>query len=819
MLNLREYRDKARGLPDLLPFAALIDNGVVLTKSGALMAGWYYTGPDLDSATNAELAAVAARLNGTFTFGDGWTLHCDALRVPAPGYAPPGAFPDRTTRLIDDVRRADHEREAAHYTSYYGLILTWHPEPETADTVATFFVEGGARGRGGAAARYLERFKQVLADTEGRLCALLRLRRMADTLDERGGMRSELLQYLEYCVGFENRPVVLPAVPMYLDAVIGAHDLTSGFFPLIDDQYVAAVAIVGYPSHSFPGVLDALSRLPVGYRWSNRFIFLDPHDADKRLNRYRSRWFQKRKSFSNVLREQSGGGAATHINVDADTMATDAVAAMAEANSGRVRFGYYTSVILLADRDLDALQAAARQLQKFIQNTGFGAKIESINAVEAYLGSIPGNTWSNVRRPLIHTLNLAHLLPFTAVWPGPEIHACPFYPPASPPLLYAQTEGSTPFRLSLHVGDLGHTAILGPTGAGKSTLLALIMAQQFRYPGAQVFAFDKGYSALPLVLAAGGHHYDIAGNDGDLAFCPLAEIDTPSEQAWAAEWLEGLATINGVPCTPGQRQELYRAVLQLAAQESDPGQRTLTHYTMVLQDADLRAALRYYTVEGALGYLLDASRDGLQADRFQVFEMEHLMGKGMKAVVPVLTYLFHRLEARFTGAPTLLVLDEAWVLLGHPLFREKIREWLKVLRKRNVAVLFATQSLSDLSKSGIADVVFESCPTKILLPNPEARTDASRHFYEEIGLNERQVDIIGMSTPKRHYYVLSPEGRRLFSLGLGPVELAFVGASGPEDLAAIHSLVRQFGQTWPAEWLRVRGLHDAARVWEGYLSA
>src|SRR5690606_36738349 len=147
----------------------------------------------------------------------------------------------------------------------------------------------------------------------------------------------------------------------------------------------------------------------------------------------------------------------------------------------------------------------------------------------------------------------------------------------------------------------------------------------------------------------------------------------------------------------------------------------------------------------------------------------------------VLLYLFRRIEKRLTGAPNLIVLDEAWLMLGHPTFRDKIRERLKVLRKANYAVLLATQSISDAEHSGIIDALKESCPTKICLPNGAAREPGTRDFYERIGFNERQIEIVATATPKREYYVASPEGRRLFDMALGPVALAFAGASGKED--------------------------------------
>jgi type IV secretion/conjugal transfer VirB4 family ATPase len=819
MRSLREFRSIAYGLPDLLPWAALVDDGIVLTKSGGLLASFEYRGPDLDSATPEELQSMAARLNSALKLGDGWTIHGDAIRAVAPGYAPAGAFADRTTQLIDDLRRAMHEGNSAGFSSRYVLTVTWHPMPDAAARAADLFVDGRAKG---TAAQALERFRDQLREIEGRLSSLVKIQRLRESRDEvTGVLSSPLLSHLEHCVTLapSARPVRMPEVPVYLDAILGAQDFLTGFVPRVGQRHLACLSLVGLPAHSAPGILDFLSRLPVGYRWSNRFIYLDSARAEKLLNQYRSRWAQKRKSLMNLLRE-SAGGAATHINADADRMASDAVQALAEASSGMVHYGYYTSVLILSHTDTQVLDATAREVAKLIEQRGFGVRIEDVNAVEAYLGSLPGNAAANVRRPLIHTLNLAHLLPFTAVWAGREHQSCPFYPKDSPPLLYARTDGSTPFRLSLHAGDVGHTVILGPTGSGKSTLLAMIVAQHFRYPRAQVFAFDKGYSLLPLCWASGGEHYDIAGDaEGvELAFCPLGRVDEATEQTWAAEWIEQLCALQGATITPQHRQEIFRAIVQLGASTKQMRERTLTNFLVLLQDQGLRDALKAYTLRGMAGQLLDAEEDSLRSDPFQVFEMEHLLNKGENLVLPVLTYLFHRIEQRFNGSPTLLILDEAWVMLAHPVFKAKIREWLKVLRKANVAVVFATQSLTDLARSGIADVVFESCPSKILLPNAEAQTDSSRTLYESVGLNRRQIEILSVATPKRHYYMLHPDGRRLFELGLSAPELAFVGASGKEDLARIRHLRHQFGERWPAQWLRERGQPSAAHLWESYRS-
>ena len=171
---------------------------------------------------------------------------------------------------------------------------------------------------------------------------------------------------------------------------------------------------------------------------------------------------------------------------------------------------------------------------------------------------------------------------------------------------------------------------------------------------------------------------------------------------------------------------------------------------------------------------------------------EALMGQ-VAVVAPVLTYLFHRLEERFDGRPTLLILDEAWIFLDHPLFAARIREWLKTLRKKNVAVLFATQSLADIADSSIAPAIIESCPQRILLPNDRAIEPQSRAAYARFGLNDRQIELVSRATPKRHYYLQSARGNRLFELGLGPIGLALCGASDPGSQARIDALVAEHG--------------------------
>jgi type IV secretion system protein VirB4 len=344
---------------------------------------------------------------------------------------------------------------------------------------------------------------------------------------------------------------------------------------------------------------------------------------------------------------------------------------------------------------------------------------------------------------------------------------------------------------------------VGPTGAGKSVLLALLALQWRRYANAQIFLFDKGRSARAAVLAMGGAHVDL-GSDGGLAFQPLAGIDETPERAFALDWTLGLLAKEGIVPNPEAKEAVWTALGSLAS--APIHERTLTGLSVLLQSNKLKQALQPYTLDGPHGRLLDADEDRLALTDVQCFEMEELMHTpGL--VAPVLTYLFHRLEARFDGRPTLLILDEAWVFLDDPLFAGRIREWLKTLRKKNVAVVFATQSLADVTASTIAPAVIESCPTRIFLPNERAREPQQRETYARFGLNERQIYIIADATPKHDYYLQSPRGSRLFELALGPVALALCGSGAPEDQKLITRVIAESeADHFAARFLAEKGL-------------
>ena len=798
MLFLREFRQNPDRLTDVLPWAAYIAPGVILNKDGSFQSTIKYRGPDLDSATVEELTVSTAHLNNILRrLGSGWALWIESQRSPTT-YYPSAQFPDPISYLIDEERRRRFAR-SQHFESHYYVTLQYLPPADRTQNVVAKFVTG----HDGKSSSYERLLEGYINDVSRIVTLLERIYPEARVLSE-----EETLTFLHALISDKDHAVHLPEIPMYLDALLADTPLVGGFKPQIGKYALSIVSILGFPGTSQPGLLDSLNRLAIPYRWVTRWIALDKHDARGELEDFKRKWFAKRKGGFALVRELLTKEESALSDPDALQKTADVDSALLELGTDDVSYGYLTTSIVLRDEDEETLRANTTEIERIINGHGFVTKHETINAVDAWLGAIPGNARNNVRRPILNTLNLAHLMPgASAVWAGPKENEHL----KAPPLIFAETSGSTPFRLVTHVGDVGHTLILGPTGSGKSTLLNLIEAQFLRYEDSQVYVFDKGGSARALTLGLGGDYFDLGAEDAPLAFQPLARIDQPAELNWAHEWLLDLAAKENVTITPDIKKIVWETLHAVARQPVS--QRTVFSFLVLVQNEQLKKALHGYTIKGAHGKLLDSATESLELSRFQCFEMERLM-ETPTVVLPVLSYLFHRLERRFTGAPTLIVLDEAWIFLDHPIFAAKIREWLKTLRKLNVSVIFATQSLADIDGSSIAPTLREACFTKIYLPNPSALQPDAAEFYHRFGLNNRQVDILATAYPKQDYYYTSPRGNRLFQLGLEPFSLAYCAGVSPERHRLLSELESQSisTQDFNIRYLEKLGLHDEAQV-------
>ncbi|MBO9740846.1 DUF853 domain-containing protein [Xanthomonas axonopodis pv. begoniae] len=820
MQRLPKYSNEPTDIGDVLPWAYLVAPGVVLNRNASLITTLRYRGPDLDSATKHELIAVSAQMNNLFRrLGDGWYFQIDAQRAPSTSYPSGEHFPDPMSYLIDEERRSIAETGVHFETTYY-FTLGWLP-PKARESAARawFFTDPDGQRKTAAnrdrqtvndwvdkfvveRVRLLEAFSAILPEVHA--------------LDD-----AELLTYLHDTISTKRHPVVPGDVSQELCRVLPDTPLIGGKEPKLGKHHMGIITVRQFPTQTTPGILDRLNRMGMAYRWVTRWVALDKATADKEMKKIQREWFSGRKSFMVILKELLSKSESALENPEALANAADANAAMQEIAAEAVGYGYFTQSLIVLDTDPRRLETKLRAVEREINGLGFVTLDEARdgNAIDAFLGAVPGNAQHNIRRPMVSTLNLAHAMPSSSVWAGPRYCQNDLFPgnqhlDHSPPHMFVVTGETTPFRFSTYVGDVGHTMVIGPTGAGKSVLLNLAETQFRRYEAAQVYVFDKGGSSRITTDHVGGRFYDLGG-DSSPAFQPLAHVGNDQERAWAQEWLIDIIVGEGVEMTPQRKRAIWDALNEMGGLNYPVEQRTISAFTVLVQDPDIKEALHPFTVDGAHGYLLDATHDDVSLGSWLAFEMEELMNTP-QVVMPVLTYLFHRLEQRFDAKrPSILVLDEAWLFLDHPAFSAKIREWLKVLRKANVAVWFATQSLADVAQSKIMPTLIEACMTKIFLPNSSARNDEVAKFYRMFGLNEKQLDILASSTPKRDYYLTSPQGNRLFSLGMGPLALAVCGATGKEaqrDAIAIRKTTSSTVQFNEAYLAHLVNKHDQAQA-------
>lgn len=343
MLNLTEYRQRPALLADWLPWAGLVAPGVVLNKDGAFQRTARFRGPDLDSATQGELIATTARLNNALRrLGSGWALFIEAERQPAADY-PHSDFPEPLSWLVDEERRAAFEESGNHFESGYHLTLAYLPPEESRARAAKLLYEH-APGDG--------------VDWRGRLDAFVaETDRVFDLLD---GVMPEIawlddadtLTYLHATVSTRRYWLTVPEVPFHLDALLTDSALVGGLAPMLGDQHLRVVSVRGFPTSTWPGLLDDLNRLGFAYRWSTRFLCLDKAEAEKELGRLRRQWFAKRKNVIALLRETIFQQESPLVDTDASNKAADADAALQELGSDQVAFGYLTATVTVLDTDL-----------------------------------------------------------------------------------------------------------------------------------------------------------------------------------------------------------------------------------------------------------------------------------------------------------------------------------------------------------------------------------------------------------------------------------------------------------------------------------
>ena len=758
-------------------FITKYHDGVVIHKDGLLQRTFAFRAPDIDSSGDTEINNLSLRINDfTMRLGSGWAFHMEAQRFQIQEY-PKSNFDSLAPYLVDRERDAAFNTAGRHFDSCYYLTFTYKPPSESAKKLISMFIKSGLDGGEDAGIKHNVDF---FVNESNAVVSLLSNELLIAPLDN-----NETIAYLHSSISFYKHPVRFPYTSILLDRILPDCELDNSLPMKLGDFYIPIVGINDFPDETYPAILDILNRALLEYRWVTRYICIDKEEGVNESRKKEKAHRGSRKTFFQTFAEQTSGEPTQAVNHGAGVKENDSIEAGIEIDNDLASLGYLTTCIMVWDKSLKTAMKKAEYVRTIINSQGFTCTDDKYNAFEAFMSMLPGQVYANYRALPVLSYNMSHIVPLSSVWVGNRLneHAQQVTGCGIPHIVCSTAEGS-PFFLNLCVGDVEHTAILGPTGGGKSTLLNLITMQALKYPGSLVITFDKDRSCRQTCLAIGGLFYEpAADNSSGINFQPLRDLESDQDMLNAQDFIESCITINGGTVPPQMSTEIKR-VLNLLRGIEEPHRRTMTsflHYVnyhdYVTKKPVLKDLLMDYVVGGKYGKIFDAKASDLSLDtRFLAIEMGALMSRGEKCIVPALVYLFNLVEKKFNGRLTYLILDEAWMFFKHDIFADKITEWLKTLRKKNVGVIFATQEIADVVSSPLKTTITQQCMTKIYLADNSALTPLMTNVYHDFGLTESEIELIAGSTMKRDYFYTSPLGRRLFQLDLGPLTLALIGS-------------------------------------------
>lgn len=623
----------------------------------------------------------------------------------------------------------------------------------------------------GLSEQSINSFKKIIQDIISRFATV--------NIDVLQLSQDEICTYLHSMISTKKYPIKTPSASNYtLSDILWDDYIDPTMIPLkLGNKYISIISIDDFPTFTFAEMLSKITAIDGTLRWVTRYQVKSSTEAKKLIDSKRRTYFSRRFSSKDVV-------AASVFNSTIDLMDTSEITKYQECelalgeNGSSISFGYYSGLFIFEAETEKELAKIGDEIQSTLGKFGFIYRLESLNTFSAWLSSLPGNIESNPRRQFISTGNVACLLSFTAPYQGEEKNLlmqeiCG----SSSPHAIGVLPNKALYRLNLNGrGNSGHTFIVGPTGGGKSILLSFLAASWGKYPDSRVIIFDKGASSLKLVKRNNGAIYFPASNNDDTCFQPLKNARNHTERC--LRFLISIASVQNVELRASDKKEIVEALKLMI-----PGHESLSVFKDILQgknhNSELVSALQNYILGGPYGNLFDAEKDTLSISdwpQMTMIEMGELMKRGDNATIPALTYLIGQLDELFEDKkPTLLILDEAWLFMRHPVFKGFIETWLKTLRKYNVFVIMATQEVSDYDD--IIGSVLTNCHTKILLPNIDAKTGPLAPLYKNIGLSDAAMSVISNGHTmqnQKHYFIMQEEGNAIVDFALSPEQLDYL---------------------------------------------
>ncbi len=765
---------------DRLPYARLIDASTMMLRDGSVMTaiqvpGLLFETEDSD-ALNAHAATREVMLRSTLDARFVMYHHVIRRRVEVELDA---EFEDPLSAHIDK-RWKERLGHGALFINDQFITLIRRP----------------ARGKAGLAERVTKTWKRWTSGTREEIEADPRDVRAlkaaatgliaslssygAQLLDEyegtSGGTNSEILELLSALYNGEMRPVRRPHDDTDIGQMLPYRRISFGLDAMEsrgsgEPDFAAMISLKEYPDATSPGLLDGLLRLPYEMIVSESYAPSERQTARERMD-------------LSIRRLRSA-------DEEAAAERADMMAARDALGNGAVGFGDHHLSVLVRESDLARLDDATAACSAALADTGAIAVREDTNLEPAFWGQFPGNEQYLVRRAMISSANMASFGSLHGFALGQALgnHW-------GEAVTLLETTSATPFFFNFHHGDLGNFSVIGPSGSGKTVVMNFLAAQAQKF-SPRTILFDKDRGAELFVRGIGGR-YDRINAEQPTGFNPLALSDSPTNRAFLRDWLGVLLAADG----PEELATISAAVD--ATYANDPSLRRLRHFKELLagsrrpKPGDLASRLEAWIAEGEHRWLFDNERDRLNLDnRVLGFDMTALL-ENPRLRTPTMMYLFHRIDQRLDGEPTMILIDEGWKALDDEVFAARIRDWLKTLRKRNALVGFATQSARDALDSRISTALVEQTATMIFMPNSRAKAE---DYCDGFGLTEHELALIrSLPAHSRCFLVRQPDASVVVRLDLSGAPEVLTILSGREaSVRKLDKLRESLGDN-PAEW-------------------
>jgi type IV secretion system protein VirB4 len=762
---------------DRLPYARLVDGNTLLLRDGSLMTALQVPGllfeTEDSEALNAHAATREIMLRSTLDARFVMYHHVVRRRVEVDL---DGVYPDELSRHISE-RWKERLGSGSLFINDQFVTLIRRPARGKAGLVERASKAWRRKGQTEVEANPKD-MRSLKSAATGLMASLAAYgaQPLGDYTGPQGATNNELLELLSALYNGEMRPVRRPSDDADIGNMLPYRRVSFGLDALEQrgsggPEFAAILGLKDYPEATSPGLLDPLLRLPFEMVVSESYAPQERQTARERMDLA-------------IRRLKSA-------DEEAAAERADMLSARDALGNGAVGFGDHHLTVLVRERDLVRLDDATAACAAALADTGAIAVREDTNLEPAFWGQFPGNESYLVRRALISSANMASFGSFHgfALGKAEGNHW-------GEAVTLLQTTSATPFFFNFHHGDLGNFSVIGPSGSGKTVVMNFLAAQAQKFKPRTVL-FDKDRGAELFIRGIGGRYDKISAGE-PTGFNPMALADNATNRAFLRDWLGVLLKADG----PEESATIATAVD--AAYSNDGSLRRLRHFKELLsgtrrpQPGDLADRLAAWIGEGENGWLFDNAEDRLDlSTRVVGFDMTALL-ENPKLRTPTMMYLFHRIEERLDGDPTMILIDEGWKALDDEVFAARIRDWLKTLRKRNALVGFATQSARDALESRISTALVEQTATMIFMPNSRARPE---DYCDGFGLTQHELALIRtLPAHSRCFLIRQPDASVVVRLDLSGAPEVLTVLSGREGSVRRLDLLREAVGDNPADW-------------------